>query len=74
MKLIIAAVHLITESSDHYNDCLQGISPEDIVKQLEDRMGEELSYVGQIWVDTLSDDHETSSKITELLQAKSRYY
>lgn len=48
----IAAVHVITESSDHYNYLIGFVSTEHFITQIKDKLGDELAHVSQLFVTT----------------------
>lgn len=66
-KKPVVAIHIITESSDHYNYCLQG-SVEDIVEEVKNSLGDEFVYMSENWVTSLDDsDSALESDIQTLL-------
>ena len=46
------AVHLITESSDHYNKLLHVCDLNDLIDQLEDEHGSEMQCVSRCYIST----------------------
>lgn len=70
-NLLVVAIHLVTESCDHYN-LLRYLNEDDIVndliKQLEDCLNHELPYVSQYYFTT-----NISEKNRELEQGFQAY-
>lgn len=51
------AIHIISESSDHYTFCEQGTT-EEIVESVSKQMGDEIGWASSIYVQGLNDtDH-----------------
>ena len=50
MSKTFAAVHVITESCDHYNYLLQVNDERDLVTQLKDNLGDEFAYISNVYV------------------------
>lgn len=47
---LFAAVHIITESCDHYNYLLQVSDEQDLLTQLKDNLGDEFAYISDVYV------------------------
>lgn len=52
LGVAIVAVHIITESCDHYNFLLLVDSISDFVNQIKDNMGEELAHISSYYITT----------------------
>lgn len=52
--VIFAAVHLISESSDHFNILASGETADELVADIVGKCEEEMSYISEIYV-TCSD-------------------
>lgn len=52
IKKFPVAVHLITESSDHYNTLLHVYDLNDLIDQLEDKHGSEMRYMSRCYIST----------------------
>lgn len=65
-KKPVLAIHITTESSDHYNYCLQG-SVEDIVEEVKNSLGDEFVYMSENWVTSLDGDSALESDLQSLL-------
>ncbi|ADG60040.1 hypothetical protein Acj9p140 [Acinetobacter phage Acj9] len=47
---MFAAVHLVTESSDHYNMLVEHANAQEILDYIKSEMGDELAYVCNWWI------------------------
>ena len=69
---IFAAVHVITESFDHYNYLLEVQDCSDLVEQLVENLGDDFAYICDVYVtmpegfDTLGIEQEVMEKSTKL--------
>lgn len=60
-----AAVHLITESADHYNHLVEHNTPRDIVNYLIEQMGDEFYHVSDWFV--TAENPDISDSTSELI-------
>lgn len=69
---VFSAVHIITESCDHYNYLFKVVGGDDLVDQLKDSLGDEFAYICDVYVtmpegfDTLGIEQEIMEQSTKL--------
>ncbi|SSU39202.1 Uncharacterised protein [Acinetobacter baumannii] len=64
---MFAAVHLVTESTDHYNYLIEYNTIEDVLDELKG-LGTELGHVCDYYVDCQESAKEDENQIIELLR------
>lgn len=68
MVKIPVAVHLVTESSDHYTHLIHAVDAEHFIKELDLCAGDELKYVSDHFVE--SNDVEFNKELSNAIQTE----
>jgi len=71
-KKVFAAVHIITESCDHYNYLLEVHDCTDLVEQLISNLGDEFAYICDVYV-TMPEDFDTQVVEASIMDRSAKY-
>ncbi|APD20304.2 hypothetical protein AM24_110 [Acinetobacter phage AM24] len=69
---VFAAVHVITESCDHYNYLLEVQDCSDLIEQLISSLGHEFAHICDVYV-TMPDDFDTNAVEASIMCRSAKY-
>ena len=71
-KKVFAAVHVITESCDHYNYLLEVQDCTDLIEQLISNLDDEFAYICDVYV-SMPEDFDTDAVEASIMCRSSKY-
>ncbi|MGQ1358466.1 hypothetical protein ACT414_18880 (plasmid) [Acinetobacter baumannii] len=69
---VFAAVHVITESCDHYNYLLEVQDCSDLIEQLISSLGDEFAHICDVYV-TMPEDFDTNAVEASIMCRSAKY-